>query len=183
MALENKKDLFNLVCVGRVALTRRHIHHAQREAAGRYDVGIAVLTRASSSDKAMLRPAIAFEFCVLKSVPIRDAIVKARRIALGNLFQGELGDFRWLLMKGLLRRDTPRFYTRLRGVASCCGRRTSKRRGVPSGFVERKSIFLPRFIAGNKRFAILNSCSWPGENGYPCLLCLHHEKHLITDSV
>lgn len=127
MALENKKDLFNLVRVGRVALTRRHIHHAQGEAAGRYDVGVAVLTRASSSDKAMLRPAIAFEFCVLKSVPIRDAIVKARRIALGNLFQGETGDFRWLLMKGLLRRDTPRFYTRLREwpAAAAAGHRSA----------------------------------------------------------
>jgi hypothetical protein len=56
----------------------------------------------------MLRPAIAFEFCVFKGVPIRDAIVKARRIALGNLFQGETGDFRRLLLKGLLRRETPR---------------------------------------------------------------------------
>jgi hypothetical protein len=67
-----------------------------------------VLTRAPRSDKAMLRPAIAFEFGVLKCIPIRDAIVKACRVALGNLFQCETGDFRRLLMEGLLGRDTPR---------------------------------------------------------------------------
>src|SRR5207244_3243533 len=63
-ALQDKEHLLDLMGMRRVALTRRAINDAQGEGARRDHRGVVILARAAGPDKAVLRPAVAFDLGV-----------------------------------------------------------------------------------------------------------------------
>src|SRR5262245_17695785 len=94
VALEDEEDLLDLVGVRRVALAGRHEHDGKRKILGRNDGRIAVLSRTTGADKAVLRALVAFDLRVLQGGPIGPAVAEAPDKSLHDLldrYTDELG--------------------------------------------------------------------------------------------
>src|SRR5262245_30978124 len=68
ISFENEEYLLDLVRVCGIALSRFDVHDAQREAAGRDRLRVAVLARAAGADETMLCALVAFNFGILESI-------------------------------------------------------------------------------------------------------------------
>src|SRR5207247_9497662 len=80
LSLEDEEDLLDLVGVRGVALTWRHEHDAEREAAGGNEVRVAVLAGAAGADEPVLRTTIAVHAGVGARVPVGLPVGQAREL-------------------------------------------------------------------------------------------------------
>src|SRR5262249_12089300 len=83
-ALQHEEDLFHLVGVRGIALTRLYKHHREGEVARRYDRRIVVLARSAGTDEAVLGPIVALRLGILERCPIGRLIAKSSDMAGGD---------------------------------------------------------------------------------------------------
>src|SRR5262252_10600454 len=92
-SLQHEEALFDLMGVGRIALSGVHEHDRQGEIAGRNDARIAMLAGATGADEAVLRALVALDLGILESGPVGLAIAKPAHIPLHDLLDRNPNQF------------------------------------------------------------------------------------------